>query len=133
MNEMREWRYCAVGNIMKIYVDANGSLRYGTKAFSGRTKVFLCGKYWGESSETISVIGRNRFGRTAVEDIPAESIENVRLKKVYRPAILRIMNDWEFSNDWWGNTKEDKEDAEIFIERFVSSSRGLGEVNPKRE
>ena len=111
MSEIRGWRHCAIGNIVKTYVDANGVLKYGTKVFSGRTKVFLCGKYWSEASETISVIGRNRFGRNVVEDIPVASIENVRLKKVYRPAILRIMNNWEFSNDWWGDTKEDKENV----------------------
>ena len=131
MNEIWKWQYCAVGNIVKAYVDENGVPRYGTKAFSGRTKVFLCGKYWNELSGTITVIGRNRFGRNAVEDIPVESIENVRLKKVYCPTILRIMNNWEFSNGWWGNTKEDRENAEIFIQRFVSRSCGLGEVNPK--
>ena len=65
MEDNREWRYCVVGNIVETRIDENGFLRYGTSAFTGGTKVYLCGKYWDEAYKTITVIGLNRFRKIA--------------------------------------------------------------------
>ena len=38
------WKYAVAGNIKKSHIDENGILRYGTSAFKGNTKVYLCGR-----------------------------------------------------------------------------------------
>lgn len=112
------WKFCAVGNIKKTHYDGQGILRYGTQAYSGGTKVYLCGKFWDADSATISVIGLNRFKRYAVNDVPVKLIENVRCKRVYRPAVLELMNDWEFADCWWGDTEEDRASVKCFVEKW---------------
>ena len=81
MENEQNWRFCAVGNIVKSHLDEEGVQRYGTKAFTGGTKVYLGGKCLTsivpELSE-IGVIGLNRFGKYVVEHVPIQLIENVR-------------------------------------------------------
>ena len=110
-----DWKYCAIGNIAETHLDEEGMLRRGTKAFAPGTKVYLYGKYWHASDTDITVIGLNRFGHYALETVPVEWIENVRLSKVYRQTVLNIMYNWESDDCWWGHFKRDKKDVERFI------------------
>lgn len=116
MAESIEWKYCVVGNITKSHIDEKGILRYGTPAFTGGTRVYLCGKHWDPSGETIEVIGITRGGRKhrAIATNPAY-IENVRCARVYHPAVLELMNDWEMRDVWWGNSETDKMETEVFV------------------
>lgn len=123
MTEMNDWKYSVIGNITKQHTDDNGIMRYGTAAFKGGAKVYLCGKYWNDTSETISVIGLTRGHKYQVIDTLPELIENVRCKKAFTPAVLRIMDNWEFSDWWWGNTAEDKESAEAFAMNWNSTRK----------
>ena len=114
--EDKKWKYCAVGNIKKSHIDDNGIIRYGTPAFTGGTKVYLCGKVWDRSHDQITVIGLSRRRKYQVIDTKIELIENVRCGKVYRKRVLDIMSDYEFWHCWWGNEKEDKEGTAEFAE-----------------
>lgn len=119
MNEQLKWRYCAIGNIIKSHLDENKTIRYGSKAFSGGTKVYICGKCWNNSKDTIEVLGLNRFGRYEVEYISINLIENVRMSRIYKPKILSIINSYEAVEGdgiWWDNTTEDREQIIKFIE-----------------
>ena len=118
MNEKKEWKYCVVGNIVKERIDENGVLRYGTAAFKGGAKVYLCGKEYDFSRDSIDALGLSRGRRLQVIWTPRDQIENLRLQKVYRPGVLYIMNDDEFARYWWGDTDADKRDAEGFIRRW---------------
>ena len=110
------WQYCVVGNIVKTHIDETGVLRYGTVAYSGGTKVYLCGRIWDAERHTITVIGRIRKSRKhGVSDPQVALIENVRVSKVFHPAVLAIMNNPEFQDGWWDNTPEDRADAEAFV------------------
>ena len=117
------WRYAVAGNIKKTRIDENGILRYGTSAFKGNTKVYLCGRLWderlpGENKTNISVVGLSRGGRYYVDYVPIELIENLRLTRVYQPQVLEIMSNFEFSHCWWGNTQEERDDASAFLKKF---------------
>lgn len=118
MEDNREWKYCVIGNIVRTRIDENGILRYGTSAFTGGTKVYICGKYWDERAKTITVIGLNRFKKFSVSDIPPNAIENVRCQRVYKPKVIEIMDDFEFWDYWWGNTKKEKKSAELFVDEW---------------
>ena len=111
-----KWKYCVVGNIKKSHIDENGIVRYGTSAFTGGTKVYLCGKVWNRNHDEISVIGITRGRKRQVVDTKIELIENVRYGKVYSPTVLDIMCDYEFWHCWWGNEKEDREGVKEFAE-----------------
>lgn len=117
------WRYAVVGNIKKTRIDENGVLRYGTSAFKGNTKVYLCGRLLderipNENRKEISVLGLCRGGRYYVDSVPIDLIENVRLTRVYKPRILKIMSNFEYFNGWWGNSQEERDDASAFVKRW---------------
>ncbi len=118
MNEKKEWKYCVVGNIVKTHIDDAGILRNGTPAYRGGAKVYLCGKYWSPLLETITVIGLSRGKHFYVHDVPANLIENVRCSRVYNPAIVELMDDWEFHDCWWQNTLDEKKATEIFVAQW---------------
>lgn len=115
---MSEWLYCVVGNITKTHLAPNGTVLYGSAAYTGGTKVYLCGKYWNPKCGTIAVIGLNRYKQYRVNDVPPELIENVRWQRAYKPSVLHLMNNWEFWDCWWRDTKEDKVAVKAFVEKW---------------
>ena len=117
------WRYAVAGNIKKTRIDENGILRYGTVAFKGNTKVYLCGRLWDERlpdeyKTEISVLGLSRGGKYYVDSVPFELLENLRITRVYTPKVLRMMSNFEFYECWWGNTQEERDDASAFLKRL---------------
>ena len=120
----REWKYCVVGNIKRTRVGAEGALRYGTPAFRGGTRVYLCGKDLQYIYDTIEVIGLNRHKRFQATAVPRNLIENVRLRKTYKPSVLDIMDDYECGDNWWGNTEEDRLSAMEFVENWKRENPG---------
>ena len=118
MKDNKEWKYCVVGNIVKTHTSKDGILRYGTPAYTGGTKVYLCGKYWDWTSDSISVIGLNRFKEFQFNDVPVKLIENVRCQRVYKPSVLALMNNFEFWDCWWHNTAADRKATKEFVARW---------------
>ena len=121
MNQL--WKYAVAGNIKKSHIDENGILKYGTSAFKGNTKVYLCGRLWDknlprENKKEIEVLGLCRGRRYYVDCISVDLIENVRLTRVYTPKVLEIMSNWEFVDCWWGNSKEERDNAVAFVKRW---------------
>jgi hypothetical protein len=115
--QKQEWRFCVSGNIVKTHLDEEGVVRYGAKAFSGGTKVYLY-RNTSVSGDDILVIGKNRFGRYAMEAVPLAFIENIRFQTVFKPTVLEIMGYDEAIEgaDWWGRTAADKREAKAFVE-----------------
>lgn len=111
---MNDWKYCVVGNIVKTHGDENGALRYGTPAFTGGTKVYLCGKLWDSGRDTIEVLGLSRAKRWYVADVEPCLIENVRWQRTFKPSALNMMSIHEYADRWWHDTKEDKDEVKAF-------------------
>jgi len=120
MDNNKNWRFCAVGNIKAQHTDENGTVFYGTKAFSGGTKVYIDDKTWERNSGDVSVIGLNRFGRYVIESVPRSLIENVRIQRVFKPTVLEIMDYLEMMDGWpWrGRTAEDRRAVKAFVENW---------------
>ena len=120
MAEEVNWIFGVVGNIVKTHSGEDGVVYYGTKAFTGGTKVYLNGKYWDSQCENIAVIGRNRFGRTVFERVPIELIENVRVQRIYKPHVLEIIDylRWMEGLEWWERTAADRKDTERFVKEW---------------
>ena len=120
MSDRAPWKYCVVGNILKTCVDERDlSFRNGTAAFRGGARVYLYGKPYSFDQDRICVLGLTRGHRFQVVDVSPQLIENVRLQQVYKPAVLKIMNNWEFRDSWWHDTEEDRKDAARFVIRVV--------------
>jgi len=119
------WRFGVVGNIVKQHLDNEGIIRYGTKAFTGGTKVYIDGKGWSPDRDTVSVIGLNRFGRYAIESVPVSLIENVRTQRIYKPTVLEIIDYEEVMEGWtwWKRTSADRKAAEAFVDFWKSDIR----------
>lgn len=120
MTEEVNWIFGVVGNIVKTHSGEDGVLYYGSKAFTGGTKVYLNGKYWDFQCRNIAVIGRNRFGRTVFESVPVELIENVRVQRIYKPHVLEIIDylSWMEGLEWWERTSADRRDTERFVKEW---------------
>lgn len=115
-----EWRFGVVANITHSHRDENNEERFGTKAFTPGTKVYLGGKFWDKTNLQIGVIGMNRFGKTVVESVPVELIEKVRTQRIYKPRVLAIMSHLEMMDgwEWWQRTAADRKDAEKFVKEW---------------
>lgn len=118
MENNQNWRFCIVGNVAQQHTDENGQVLYGTKAFTGGTKLYINDRTWDLKHGSASVIGLNRFGHYAVEQIPVELIENLRVQAVFKPTVLEIMDYLEKADGWlWrGRTAEDKRALTAFVE-----------------
>ena len=121
MDGNNNWRYCVVGNIVRTRIDKDGIFRYGTSAFTGNTKVYLSRNFFEYPRKEIMVIGLNREKRYQATDVSPDCIENIRCAKTYKPSVLNLMSDWEYSNCWWGNTPEDKRSSEDFARQWKAS------------
>ena len=103
MNEQNELnpRWCLVGNIVEDHeYGEEHEIKHGTKQFSPGAKVYMAPPAWGDGYEKIIVIGKPRNSKRYIEVIMrSEYIENLRMQVVYKPQILRMMNDSDYS--WW--------------------------------
>ena len=125
MIETNNWRFCVVGNIIAQHIDADGKILYGSKAFSGGTKVYIDDLTYSLNQGRVSVIGQNRFGRYVVESVPNDLIENVRAQRIFKPVVLRIMGYLEFMDGWtWrGRTAKDKKEVYAFVEMWKNQQK----------
>lgn len=120
------WSWCLVGNIVRNHVfGENREIKCGTKQFSSGTKVFLAPAQWGDGYKNIVVIGLPRRGNKYIEIVTRSAyIENYRIQKVYKPAILELMCSSRYC--WWGDTDSDRER----INEYLHSSGGHTPINP---
>lgn len=99
-----EWRWCIVGNINKE-----------TKHFRPNAKVYINPVYGGMGHERILAIGLPRRSHRYIEIVIARNyVENLRLQKVYKPAVLECMKKSDWS--WWENTDADRDRILDFLE-----------------
>lgn len=104
------WCWCLVGNIVQEHAyGEKREIKYGTKHFSRGTKVYLAPVQWGDGYEYIVVIGLPRYGNKYIEVIMRSAyIENYRMKKVYKPAVLKRICSSPYY--WWGDTENDRKE-----------------------
>lgn len=103
----QEFRYCLVGNIVQEAYDKNKEIRKGTRAFRAGTKVCVSRPFCGDGGENRYVIGMSRHKSYVKLITAARHIENFRFQKIYKPAILKLMDEKE-RDTWYQNTEEDK-------------------------
>ena len=131
--ENSDWRFGVVANIKEYHIGDDGNIYRGTKAFTPGTKLYLAGKNWDNTRNTIGVIGRNRFGRVTLAFISVNCLENVRTQRIFRPLILEIIHYLEFCEGWpwWERTAADRKDAVRFVRdwhtRFADNQEGIHE------
>ena len=118
-----EWRFGVVANIKEYHIGEDGKQYRGTKPFTVGTKVYLGGKNWNDKRDSIGVIGRNRFGRIALEWISIDCLENVRTQRIYNPRILEIISYEECVEgwEWWKRTASDRKETEQFVKNWKSN------------
>lgn len=113
---IQEWRWCLVGNIVKTHeFGETHEIKFGTKQFSAGTKVYMAPIHWGDGYENIIVIGKPRRGYQYIEIIMrSKYIENLCLQKVFKPAVLKRMDNSEWT--WWGNQDTDRDEIIQYLE-----------------
>ena len=101
MEEKQNWTYCVVGNIRKTHYDADGTLCYGSPAFTGGTKVYIAGRLWDRTRGHIDALGISRGNRWEVIWTDISLIENLRCQKVFNPTVLSFMDQHEYRACCW--------------------------------
>lgn len=98
--------WCLIGNIIGEHLHGeNKEIKFGTKHFSPKTKVYCFPVSWGDGYENIKVIGRHRKTNKKIKIIVnSRYVTNWRLQKVFNPFILNLM----FLDNGWTNCEEDK-------------------------
>ena len=126
--ENPSWRFGVVANITEYHIDDDGKQYSGTKPFSQGTKVYLGGKNWYQARKDIGVIGRNRFGRIALEWIPVDCLTNIRTQQIYKPRVLEIINQEERIEgwEWWKQTTADHKETEEFVKTWETNLSDRG-------
>ena len=114
-NLEQEWRWCLVGNVVQTHeYGENHETRIGTKHFSPGTKVYCMPGNWGDGYENIVVIAKHRKSFKYIEIImPRKHIENFRMKKVFKPAVLRFMKKHDFRV--WDDSDKSKEEIQHML------------------
>lgn len=112
LNENKEWVWSLVGNIKEEReYGENHEIRKGTKQFSGGTKVYLSCSHWGDGYEQVNVIGKPRHSWDYIQIImPRKFIENFRMQKVFKPAVLALMKSDKGWGGFWDNTQKSRLD-----------------------
>ena len=93
-NELIE-QWCVVANVKQERSYGEGGLetKDGVKHFRGGAKVYIIGWYPG-MAESIIVIGQHRKSRKFIKNvIKAKHVENLRVKLVYSPKVLEIIEN----------------------------------------
>lgn len=113
------WCWALVGNIVdKHEYGESHEIKYGTKHFSRGTKVYLAPAQWGDGYEMVVVIGLSRYGRKCIEVVTHfDYVENYRIQKVYKPAILKRMCGSQYR--WWGDTEDDRKEIMGYLENIA--------------
>jgi len=107
METVRDFEYCLVGNIVeKHYFGQDKEIKYGSKHFSGGTKVYIFPMFGGGGHEQIRVIGipRKRYKMLDVI-IPSKHLTNVRVKKIYKLDLKEKIAE----NFYYSRRKEEGE------------------------
>ena len=108
--EESKWVWALVGNIKEEReYGENHEIRKGTKQFSGGTKVYLSCGHWGDGYEQVNVIGKPRHCWDYIQIImPRKFIENFRMQKVYKPAVLAKMKSDKGWGVFWDNSQKSR-------------------------
>ena len=118
--ELREWKYCVIGNIRKENTDESGRVRRGCKYYPAGRKIYLSVRYQ-KDERTITVMGLNRYrSHYILECIQTDMIENIRCSRVFKPKVVMLMNCRDSSDLWWGDTDEDYYDTKEYAEMLKS-------------
>ena len=112
----QEWQWCLVGNIVGEHISGEShELKYGNKQFRPHAKVYINLIYAGMGHESILVLGIPRHSSRYIEIVIARKyVENFRLQKVFKPVVLKQMNQSKW--DWWGNTDSARDSLIQFLE-----------------
>ena len=77
--------------------------------------MYLAPAQWGDGYENIVVIGLSRYKKKYIEVITRSAyIENLRMKKIYSPVILKRMCTSQYR--WWGDTDADRDSIIEYLE-----------------
>ena len=110
--------WCLVANITEEHeFGEEHEIKVGTKQFRPGAKVYLAPVQWGDGFENVVAIGVPRHSKRYIEIITRrEYMENFRVQKVFKPAILKLMCSSEYR--WRDDSDEAKADAEDYLTQF---------------
>lgn len=120
-----EWVWGLVGNIVDEHpYGKDKKIVRGTKRFKPGTKVYCLRSQWGDGYESVPVIGRNRKGKLIEIIMRRDHIENFRLKRVFSPSVIEMMNRHTDDDcchgrkrwfEGWGNGDEDRREIKQYL------------------
>jgi hypothetical protein len=100
--------WCVVANIKREHPFGPGGSeqRSGTRQFRGGTKVYIAGCYAGTCDGTIAIGLHRKSRRFIMCVVNVTHVENFRVKLVYQPKVLELI---EKDERCWIRTKDEAE------------------------
>ena len=128
LEENTEWRWCLVGNIVESHeFGEEHEIRFGNKQFRPGAKVYVNLVYGGMGHENILVIGLPRHSSKYIEIvIRRKHVCNFRVRKVYKPAVLKMMSESKW--DWWDSSDQTREKLEKCAEWMNAEVEENGQI-----
>ncbi len=119
LDKGHEWCWCLVGNAVGEHeFGEEKEIKKGTKHFVSGAKICLPPVQWGDGYERAIVIGIARNTRKYIEVVmQTKYIENFRMQKIYKPAIVRRMINSE--HYWWSDSDDDRKDIIRYLETLA--------------
>ncbi len=123
MEEISDEFWCVVANIKKeIPFGPGGSeIKSGLKKFKAGSKVSVVGSYPG-MCESLVVIGQERnSGKYINFVVRADKIDNLRVKRIFRPKTLEFLKTFQPEGAHMVRTKEEALSLCKVIPKWVQS------------
>jgi hypothetical protein len=107
-------RWGLVANVVatRIFGEEH-TTKQGASQFLGGAKVHYHSAFWGVGGENVTVVGHHRSSHQLIRiSMEARHLENWRVKVLYQPALLRLLEDGEIRG-------ENAESEAVRIGRFL--------------
>jgi hypothetical protein len=111
-----EFVWSLVGNIVEKHeYGENREIRKGSKHFSPGAKVYCIPEFGGMGHENITVIGIPRRSRRHIKvTISSSLIENWRIKKVYHPHVVKLLDE----HSKWSDSEWSRKEILKYVKMF---------------
>lgn len=121
VNNVNKEIWCVVGNVKKEipYGPGGGEMKSGLKKFKAGAKLHIFDAYYGMARNIVAIGHHRHSGKYIACTIRANTVENLRVKKIYSQRILELLAD-SINHHAGGSGFATQTEAESFMNAILS-------------
>lgn len=122
IEEVKEEFWSIVANIKEEvpYGPQGVEVKSGVKQFKAGARVDIIGSYNGPCVDIIVIGQQRKSGKFIHCVIKANVVDNLRVKKIYRPQVIEFLKDFRPNGAWIIRSKKEAEELANIIPRWAS-------------